>query len=71
MRSIEELVSKLEEVMEDERLHYPTATIVENAPLALIQLQLKTERDMLCWILMEQIPDKYRELRREWLKKAR
>lgn len=38
-------------VVSDERLSYPTATVFENAPLALIQLQLKTKRDTLLWVL--------------------
>lgn len=35
----------------DERLHYPTATIFGNAPLALIQVQLEAEIALLKWIL--------------------
>ncbi len=42
---------KLDEVQADERLSYPTATIAENAPLALEQLTLETWRSALRWVL--------------------
>lgn len=42
---------KLDEVQADERLSYPTATIQENAPLALEQLALETWRSALRWVL--------------------
>lgn len=42
---------KLDEVQADERLSYPTATIRENAPLALEQLALETWRSALHWVL--------------------
>ncbi|RJP53332.1 MAG: hypothetical protein C4583_04965 [Anaerolineaceae bacterium] len=42
---------KLDEVLADERLSYPSATIVENAPLALEQLTLETWRSALRWVL--------------------
>ncbi len=36
---------------EKERLSYPPADIFSNAPLALIQVALKNQRDTLKWIL--------------------
>ena len=42
---------KLKEIESDERLSYPIATVIENAPLALIQLDLETKRNTLKWIL--------------------
>lgn len=35
----------------DERGHYPTATVLENAPLALIQVTLETGKRELKWAL--------------------
>lgn len=43
--------AQIEEVMADERLGYPTATVFENAPLAMVQLELETKRDLLREIL--------------------
>ena len=51
MRTITEISAALGIVESDERLHYKTATIVENAPLALIQLVLETKRNTLKWVL--------------------
>jgi hypothetical protein len=51
MKTEQELRAKLKEVESDARLGYTPATIVENAPLALIQLELETKRDLLKWIL--------------------
>lgn len=42
----------LEEIESDERLGYPTATVVENAPLALIQCGLDSQRRALKYVLM-------------------
>ncbi len=53
MKSKQEIQEKLFDVEKDERLSYPTATVIENAPLALIQLSLETKRDILRWILEE------------------
>lgn len=36
------LTEEIRSIDLDERFHYPTATIVENAPLALIQLGMET-----------------------------
>jgi len=38
-----DLERRIREIENDERLKYKTATIVENAPLALIQLSLEIE----------------------------
>ena len=51
MKTEAEIVEKLSEIEQDERLGYKTATIAINAPLALIQLSLETKRDLLRWIL--------------------
>jgi len=45
---IEKMLAVLES---DERLKYPTATIVENAPLALIQLEMESKISVLKWVL--------------------
>lgn len=43
----------LDEVLGDVRLSYPPANPMINAPLALIQVELETKRDMLKWLLGE------------------
>lgn len=43
MMSEDEIKSRIEEILSDQRLSYKTARIQINAPLALIQLQLETE----------------------------
>ena len=53
MRTKEEIKERLETIEADERLSYPPAQIQINAPLALIQLSLETQRDVLKWILNE------------------
>jgi hypothetical protein len=40
----------LKEIEEDERLGYPTATVVENAPLALVQCGLENQLRALRWV---------------------
>jgi hypothetical protein len=42
----------LDEIENDERLGYPTATVFENAPLALIQCGLENQRRSLKYVLM-------------------
>jgi hypothetical protein len=42
---------KLEEIAADERLSYPTATVFENAPLALVQCGLQNQINALKWVL--------------------
>ncbi len=51
MKSEKEIRKQLKKIESDKRLSYPTATIVENAPLALIQLELEMKRDTLKWVL--------------------
>lgn len=51
MRTQQEIENKLNQIMSDDRLTYPSATVFENAPLALIQLELETKRDVLRWVL--------------------
>lgn len=43
VKHVQRLISeRLNEIKSDERLSYPTATVFENAPLALIQLGLES-----------------------------
>ena len=51
MRTEAEIKDKLIEVMSDGRLKLPIATINENAPLALKQLELETKESVLKWVL--------------------
>lgn len=51
MKTEEEIKNRLDIVMADERLSYPPARVDINAPLALIQLSLETQRDVLQWVL--------------------
>lgn len=50
-RRIKQITERLAAYEADERGHYPTATIFENAPLALVQLGLETGKRELKWIL--------------------
>lgn len=51
MLKADEISKRLHEVCSDERLSYPTANAMVNAPLALIQTALDTERRVLQWVL--------------------
>ena len=51
MKNGDEIAKKLAEVCGDERLSYPAANVSTNAPLALIQVQLESERRILQWVL--------------------
>ncbi len=52
MNNIKEIIDKkLNEIVSDERLSYPTANVFENASFALEQLRLQTQRDTLLWVL--------------------
>lgn len=53
MKTEQEVKEKLSTIKKDERLGYPVATIDINAPLALIQLSLETQCDILRWVLSE------------------
>jgi hypothetical protein len=56
MKSKDEIKNKLAEIEADERLHYPPATVFENAPLALIQTELEAKQNILRWALEENPP---------------
>jgi hypothetical protein len=45
------IAERLAAYEEDERGHYPVATVFENAPLALIQLKLETGKQELKFVL--------------------
>lgn len=45
------IAERLLDYEQDERGHYPVATVFENAPLALIQVKLETGRRELKWVL--------------------
>lgn len=47
----EEIEKRLERIESDERIDYEPANVEVNAPLALIQVRLTTERDTLKWVL--------------------
>jgi hypothetical protein len=51
MKNGDEILARLKKVCSDERLSYPPAEIFSNAPLALIQVELETERRTLQWVL--------------------
>jgi hypothetical protein len=51
MKTKEEIEEKLNEVLADDRLKMKPAEIAINAPLALIQLTLEVESDILKWVL--------------------
>jgi hypothetical protein len=53
-----QLIDRLKEISEDERYQYDPATIFENAPLALIQLEMETEARVLAWVLGVDVPRK-------------
>jgi hypothetical protein len=51
MKTITEIKAAIAEIDADERYHYPTATVFENAPLALIQLGMRQKAEALAWVL--------------------
>lgn len=51
MKTKHDIEKRLSELLNDERLDYPDATVFENAPLALTQLSIKTEIRTLLWML--------------------
>ena len=57
MKTQQEIEARIENILADERIHYPTATVFENAPLALIQMSMETELRTLCWIIGKPFPD--------------
>ena len=51
MRRFRNIETGLDETKKDERLSYPTATVFENAPLALVQCGLENQVRALKWVL--------------------
>lgn len=51
MKQEPEIITMLQMIMTDDRLWYPTANVFDNAPLALVQVDLRSKADMLCWVL--------------------
>lgn len=52
----QELADRLKAIDADERYHYKAATVFENAPLALIQLEMETEARIIAWVLGAEVP---------------
>jgi len=53
MRTREEIEARLGEVLEDDRLHEPPASVQVDAGLALVQVALKAQVQILRWVLSE------------------
>ncbi len=53
MQSEKEITARLNELLADERLYYPAATVKVNAPLALIQLSMEVEIHTLQRVLQQ------------------
>ena len=51
MKTEQEIRAFLSDVLATPQLHMPSADIFTNAPLALIQVELETKRDVLEWVL--------------------
>ena len=47
----DEIKAKIEQLESDERLNGPRASIFSNAPLAMIQLGLESQINILNWVL--------------------
>ena len=45
------LKSRLQKILSDDRINYPPASVMINAPLALIQVNLDTEKEILEWAI--------------------
>lgn len=56
MKTESSIRNRIATLLGDDRLHYRSATVFENAPLALIQIQMETEINVLSWILEEPPP---------------
>lgn len=52
-----EILQRIDEILKDERLSYPTATLVVNAPLALIQYGMEIELHTLQKIIGQPLTD--------------
>lgn len=51
VRAPEEIEAMISKVESDERYNYPPADVFSNAPLALIQVEMKATVDTLKWML--------------------
>ena len=51
LQKIQQIQARIEDILSDDRLSYPTANITVNAPLAFIQLQMVTELHTLQGVL--------------------
>jgi hypothetical protein len=51
LEDIKKIKDELARIEKDERLSYPTATVFENAPLALAQCGLENQAKVLKWVL--------------------
>ncbi|HDZ25558.1 hypothetical protein LCGC14_0963650 [marine sediment metagenome] len=61
----EYIEAKLELVFDDERIWQPSATVIENAPLALIQMSLEARAFTLCEILEITFEEAKKEYKRK------
>lgn len=61
MKNEIEILKKLKEIKDDERLSYPSANVEINAPLALIQISLEGQISILKWVLDGKALHDYRE----------
>lgn len=51
MKTEQEILKRIDEIVKDGRLQQPTATVFINAPLALIQMSMTAELHSLQWVL--------------------
>ena len=51
LKSRRKIESKIAEIRADARYTYPTANVFSNAPLALIQVEMKAQVRILEWVL--------------------
>jgi hypothetical protein len=51
MRSEKEIREKLQDIESDQSFREPCATVIENAPLALIQNTMETWQNALRWVV--------------------
>jgi hypothetical protein len=61
MKTKEEIQKRINEIMADKRIHYPAANVIVNAPLALVQIELKAEVRTLCWVCGVDTPPFHKE----------
>ncbi len=64
MKTQQDIQKRIDEILSDERLSYKTATVFENAPLALIQYSLETELHTLQQVIDVELTD-IKQLRNE------